>query len=129
MKYVLLVKLPLHYSFYVWKIKKKKTATQGKLRPPVELTRFSDKKDSFCLVLKALINLSPPTQFLDGLFRSYHYLELRLRFVRLYSTRLASSSKALLVNISTKEILEKEHWSEESIFQKFYFRNFRNIKK
>ena len=26
---------------------KKKSATQGKLRPPVELTQFSDKKDSF----------------------------------------------------------------------------------
>ena len=40
-----------------------------------------------------------------------------------YSTRSASSSKARLLGISTKEILKKGHWSKESTFQKLFFRN------
>ena len=41
----ILVKHPAHYSFQFSKFTK--TARQGKLRPPVELTQFSDK--NFCV--------------------------------------------------------------------------------
>ena len=75
------------------------TARQGKLRPPVELTQFSDKNLCVCRhmdvylertkawkkhegqLLLSFINVSPPRQFPDGLL-FFHYLELALRFLR-----------------------------------------------
>ena len=69
-------------------------------------------KDNFYLVLKALINLSPLKQFLDGLLRFCQYMELTLQIFKAHSTRSASSSKARLLGISTKEILKRGHWSK-----------------
>jgi len=39
-----------------------------------------------------------------------------------HSTRAASTSKAKILGVPTKEILKRGHWSKESTFQIFYYK-------
>ena len=91
-----LIKHPVDYSCHLSKITE--TARQGKLRPPVELTQFSDKNLSGChrkdstwreqspgermkdKFYQALVNLLAPRQFLDRFLRFCHCLGLILSF-------------------------------------------------
>ena len=137
-----LVKHPTHYTFHFTKITK--TARQGKLRPPVELIQFSDKNLCVCHHIdvylerteawrknegQLLLSFISPHKFVTTQTVSRWIVEvlslsgIDTSVFKAHSTRSTSSSKARLLGISTKEILKKGHWSKESTFQKFYFRN------
>ena len=129
---------------YISFLKNYKTAKQCKLRPPVEWNQFSDKNLCVCHHLdvylertkawwknegQLLLSLITPHKFVTTQTVSCCIVEvlslsgIGTSVFKAHSTRSISSSKARLLGTSTEEILKKGHWSKESTFQKFYFRN------
>ena len=121
-----------------------KTARPGKMKPPVDFVAFP--QDPVLCVLtnlklyldrckgwgkdkgQLLVSHISPHDPVSTATVSRWLLEiLRLSGIDVekfkgHSTRSASSSKAKSLGISTKEILERGHWTQESTFQKFYFK-------